>query len=212
MYYPNDVDATIHIGSIGTVTLVKREAIDEKIVFRQLSLTEKRENRSKTIDHFEYLLPISDNDNCETDTIQPTTFHHNLFDLIAHINHERYITIHGGYVRDSDIGVDLIDEAIRWFHRIWKDWLILSRNGGSCCSIFCMCRILLDQLKREHAVDIFQSVRALQRQRPAMISSLVSWLSDEKGSDSSRLDFLGTISIPLRNDRWLSGRIPWSHC
>ena len=47
------------------------------------------------------------------------------------------------------------------------------RNGGSACSIFCMSIILLDQLKNEHAVDIFQRVRALQRQRPAMITSLV---------------------------------------
>jgi hypothetical protein len=71
-----------------------------------------------------------------------------------------------------------------------------------------MCLILLDQLKREHAVDIFQSVRALQRQRPAMISSLVSWLTDWKDSSSLRLDLLGTISIPLRDDRSLSRRIP----
>jgi hypothetical protein len=47
------------------------------------------------------------------------------------------------------------------------------RNGGPTCSIFCMSVILLDQLKNEHAVDIFQRVRALQRQRPAMITSFV---------------------------------------
>jgi hypothetical protein len=47
------------------------------------------------------------------------------------------------------------------------------RNGGPSCSIFCMCVMLLDQLKNEHAVDIFQRVRALQRQRAAMITSLV---------------------------------------
>jgi len=51
--------------------------------------------------------------------------------------------------------------------------LILIRNGGSSCSIFCMCVMLLDQLKNEHAVDVFQRVRALQRQRVAMITSLV---------------------------------------
>jgi hypothetical protein len=50
---------------------------------------------------------------------------------------------------------------------------IFIRNGGSSCSIFCMCVMLLDQLKNEHAVDIFQRVRALQRQRVAMITSLV---------------------------------------
>lgn len=33
--------------------------------------------------------------------------------------------------------------------------------------------MLLDQLKSEHAVDIFQRVRSLQRQRFAMITTLV---------------------------------------
>ena len=50
---------------------------------------------------------------------------------------------------------------------------LVCRNGGPSCSIFCMCVMLLDQLKNEHAVDIFQRVRALQRQRVAMITSLV---------------------------------------
>jgi hypothetical protein len=52
--------------------------------------------------------------------------------------------------------------------------VIFLRNGGPSCSIFCVCVMLLDQLKNEHAVDIFQRVRALQRQRVAMITSLVS--------------------------------------
>ena len=51
--------------------------------------------------------------------------------------------------------------------------LVFFRNGGAICAIFTMIVILLDQLKSEHAVDIFQSVRALQRQRPAMITSFV---------------------------------------
>ena len=37
--------------------------------------------------------------------------------------------------------------------------------------------LLLDQLKTEHAVDIFQSVRALQQQRPGMVTSLVGLIS-----------------------------------
>jgi len=41
-----------------------------------------------------------------------------------------------------------------------------------------MCVMLLDQLKNEHAVDIFQRVRALQRQRVAMITSLVCQIGD----------------------------------
>jgi len=50
------------------------------------------------------------------------------------------------------------------------------RNGGPACSLFCMCVMLLDQLKSEHAVDIFQRVRALQRQRISMITSFVNIL------------------------------------
>ncbi len=61
------------------------------------------------------------------------------------------------------------------------------RNGGPACSIFCMSVILLDQLKSEHAVDIFQRVRALQRQRPAMITSLVCL--------KIYFDFLSLISL-----------------
>ncbi|CAF4570388.1 unnamed protein product [Rotaria socialis] len=38
-----------------------------------------------------------------------------------------------------------------------------------------MCVMLLDQLKNEHAVDIFQRVRALQRQRAAMITSFAQY-------------------------------------
>ena len=55
---------------------------------------------------------------------------------------------------------------------------VFFRNGGPSCSIFCMCVMLLDQLKNEHAVDIFQRVRALQRQRIAMITSLVRLQED----------------------------------
>lgn len=54
-------------------------------------------------------------------------------------------------------------------------FFVLIRNGGPACSIFCMCVMLLDQLKNEHAVDIFQRVRTLQRQRAAMITSFVSY-------------------------------------
>lgn len=42
-----------------------------------------------------------------------------------------------------------------------------------------MCVMLLDQLKNEHAVDIFQRVRALQRQRVAMITSLVGSIEED---------------------------------
>lgn len=73
-----------------------------------------------------------------------------------------------------------------------------------------MCVMLLDQLKNEHAVDIFQRVRALQRQRFAMLTNLVRFLLPSP-LGRSKIDFhfgfLGSIRISLRNDFEIFGRI-----
>ncbi|CAF3582983.1 unnamed protein product [Adineta steineri] len=151
IYYPNDFDTTMKIGSTTLLKLVQKELIQEKIIIREFCLTDTREALSKTIYHFEYLLPISTNDEYENGQCIPTNLLSSLFDFIGYINkrqhttnHDRYITVHCG-------------------------------NGGPSCSLFCMCVMLLDQLKNEHAVDIFQRVRALQRQRIAMIMSLAQY-------------------------------------
>ncbi|UJR31995.1 hypothetical protein I4U23_019465 [Adineta vaga] len=151
IYYPNDFDTTMKIGSTTLLKLVNKELIQEKFIIREFCLTDTREAMSKTICHFEYLLPISTNDEYENGQCIPTILSNSLFDFIGHINkrqhttnHDRFITVHCG-------------------------------NGGSACSLFCMCVILLDQLKNEHAVDIFQRVRALQRQRVSMITSLAQY-------------------------------------
>ncbi|CAF1064624.1 unnamed protein product [Rotaria sordida] len=151
MYYPNDFDTTMKIGSTTLLKLIQKEFIQEKMIIREFCLTDTREALSKTIYHFEYLLPISTNDEFENGQCFPSILTNSLFDFIGYINkrqhttnHDRYITVHCG-------------------------------NGGPSCSIFCMCAMLLDQLKSEHAVDIFQRVRALQRQRVAMITSLAQY-------------------------------------
>ncbi|CAF1581861.1 unnamed protein product [Rotaria sp. Silwood1] len=151
IYYPNDFDTTMKIGSTTLLKLIQKELIQEKMIIREFCLTDTREALSKTIYHFEYLLPISTNDEFENGQCFPSILTNSLFDFIGYINkrqhttnHDRYITVHCG-------------------------------NGGPSCSIFCMCVILLDQLKNEHAVDIFQRVRALQRQRIAMITSLTQY-------------------------------------
>jgi hypothetical protein len=46
--------------------------------------------------------------------------------------------------------------------------------------------MLLDQLDQENAVDVFQAVRNLQRQRAAMITSFVSLKKDVSPSFSVR--------------------------
>ena len=211
----------MHIGSIGTVTLVKKETIDEKIVFRQFLLNEKREGRSIIIDHFDYLLPISDNDNCGTDPIQPTMFQHNLFDLLKHIGRDRFITIHGGYgstfaygesksgeLKHRASGVEIDDtkriwkEKIRSFLQEWWSMLfnLLSVSHSSrstemwtCCRYPSICTC---PTKTTACDDHF-------------FCKFTDWLAVDSFS-SSRF-YLGTISIPLWDDWSLSRRIPCSH-
>ncbi|CAF1375675.1 unnamed protein product [Rotaria sordida] len=151
IYYPNDIDTTMKIGTTSLLKLLEKEFIEDKYIIRQFCLTDTRESLSKTIYQYEYLVPICNNDEYENEQCIPTVLIHNLFDFIGHINkrldknnHNRYITVHCG-------------------------------NGGPTCSIFCMTFILLDQLKNEHSIDIFQRVRTLQRQRPAMITSFAQY-------------------------------------
>ncbi|CAF0809474.1 unnamed protein product [Adineta steineri] len=152
IYYPNDIDTTMKISSTSLLKLIGKEIIQEKFIVRQFCLADTRETLSKIIYHYEYLLPISTNDEYENgQSCIPSTLTHSLFDFIGYINKQsnisnqtRYITVHCG-------------------------------NGGPSCSIFCMSVILLDQLKNEHTIDIFQCVRAIQRQRPAMITSLTQY-------------------------------------
>jgi hypothetical protein len=91
------------IGSTTLLKLVQKEFIQEKLVIRELCLTDTREALSKTIVHFEYLLPISTNDDYENEHCIPTALTHSLFDFIGHINkrrpttnHDRFITVHSG--------------------------------------------------------------------------------------------------------------------
>jgi len=151
IYYPNDYESTMKIGSTTLLKLVEKEFIQDTMIIRQFCLTDTREALSKTIFHFEYLPPIASNDEHENEHCLPTMLTNSLIDFIGHINkrrlsnhHDRFITVHCG-------------------------------NGGPSCSIFCMCVMLLDQLKNEHAVDIFQRVRVLQRQRFAMIINLAQY-------------------------------------
>jgi protein tyrosine phosphatase len=145
------------ISSTSLLKLLRKEIIDDKFIIRQFYLTDTRETLSKIIDHYEYLPPLSTNDEYEC---IPTILTHCLFDFIGHIkNQNRPMIIHCGYERSLTL---LIQFSFLFF-----------RNGGPTCSIFSMIIILLDQLKTEHAVNIFQSVRALQRQRLGMITSFV---------------------------------------
>ncbi|UJR14734.1 hypothetical protein I4U23_001726 [Adineta vaga] len=150
-YYPQDLNSTMKISSTSLLKLVNEEIIQEKFISRQFCLTDTREALSKTIFHYEYLSPISTNDQHTNGQCIPIELTHYFFDFIGQINKRsttpnqtRYITVHCG-------------------------------NGGPTCAIFCMSLILLAQLKNEHAVDIFQGVRILQRQRPAMITSLAQY-------------------------------------
>jgi len=94
------------IGSTTLLKLVQKEFIQEKMIIREFCLTDTREALSKTIHHFEYLLPISTNDEYENGQCIPTILTNSLFDFIGYINkrqhstnHDRYITVHCGYDR-----------------------------------------------------------------------------------------------------------------
>jgi hypothetical protein len=88
------------IGSTSLLKLIKKEIIQEKFIIRQFCLTDTRETLSKIIYHYEYLLPISTNDEYEYGQCIPTILTHHFFEFIGYINkrlENRYITIHCGY-------------------------------------------------------------------------------------------------------------------
>ena len=96
------------IGSTSLLKLVEKTIIQELFIIRQFCLTDTREALSKTIYQYEYLLPISTNDDYENKQCIPTILTSSLFDFIGHINkrpnisnQDRYITVHCGYVIKS---------------------------------------------------------------------------------------------------------------
>jgi hypothetical protein len=96
------------IGSTSLLKLVEKEIIQEKLIIRHFCLTDTREALSKTISHFEYLIPISTNDQDGNGQCIPTVLTHSLFDFIGLINkrpqtnnQDQYITVHCGYVIKS---------------------------------------------------------------------------------------------------------------
>ncbi len=83
------------ISSTSLLKLIEKEMIQEKFIIRQFCLTDTRETLSKIIYHYEYLLPITTNDQ----ECIPTVLTHSLFDFIGHINkrsERNYITVHCG--------------------------------------------------------------------------------------------------------------------
>lgn len=103
IYYPNDYETTMKIGSTTLLKLIEKEFLQETMIIRQFSLTDTREALSKTIFHFEYLPPIATDDEYENEHCQPTGLTHSLFDFIGQINkrrpenaHHRFITVHCG--------------------------------------------------------------------------------------------------------------------
>jgi hypothetical protein len=97
VYYPNDIDIIMKISSTCLLKLLTKEIIQDKYIIRQFCLTDTRENLSKIIYHYEYLIPITTNDDYETEQCIPTILTSTFFDFISYIiNHNQYITIHCG--------------------------------------------------------------------------------------------------------------------
>ena len=91
------------IGSTTLLKLVQKELLQERMIIREFCLTDTREALSKSIYHFEYLPPLSSNDEYENEHSMPTMLTSSLFDFIGHINkrqhtsnHDRFITVHCG--------------------------------------------------------------------------------------------------------------------
>ena len=86
------------ISSTTLLKLLTKETVEDKFIIRQFYLTDTRETLSKIIYHYEYLLPLSTNDEHENGECIPTILNHSLFDFIGHIkNQNRSMTIHCGY-------------------------------------------------------------------------------------------------------------------
>ena len=96
-YYPNELDRMMKISSTSLIKLLRKETFDDKYILRQFYLTDTRDTLSKTIYHYEYLIPITTNDQYETEQCLPTNCKHSLFDFIGRIeNDNRPIIVHGG--------------------------------------------------------------------------------------------------------------------
>lgn len=50
----------------------------------------------------------------------------------------------------------------------------ISRAGVAITGVLVAMRVLLDQVKTERAVNVFQAVKVLRIQRPAMVQTMVS--------------------------------------
>ena len=86
------------ISSTSLVKLLTKETIQDKFIIRQFCLTDTREAMSKIIYHYEYLLPISTNDEYENGQSIPTILTNSLFDFIGYINKRQHITNHDRYI------------------------------------------------------------------------------------------------------------------
>lgn len=85
------------ISSTSLLKLLRKEIVEERYIVRQFYLTDTRETLSKMIYHYEYLLPISTNDEYEHGECIPTILTHSLFDFIGRIkNQNQPMTIHCG--------------------------------------------------------------------------------------------------------------------
>ena len=53
----------------------------------------------------------------------------------------------------------------------------ISRAGVAITGVLVAMRVLLDQVKIERAVNVFQAVKVLRIQRPAMVQTMVSGIT-----------------------------------
>ena len=94
------------IGKSTNLKLIEKKIIHEKIVFRQFHLSDTLVNVSKTIDHFEFSQPFSNNDHYETDQCIPLITPNDLIEFLRLMNEygdttNRFLTVHSESVEQK---------------------------------------------------------------------------------------------------------------
>lgn len=74
---------------------------------------------------------------------------------------------------DSGVGiVDLIGQVQKWQQQSGNTAIVLHCSGGvGRTGVFCGISIMIERLKAEGVIDVFQTVQAMRLQRPAMVQT-----------------------------------------
>lgn len=61
-------------------------------------------------------------------------------------------------------------------YRFVTNYVLFYSGGVGRTGVFCAVSILIERVKAEGVIDVFQTVQSLRLQRPAMVQTIVSWV------------------------------------